>query len=55
MIPYRGELEGCEISTDFLRRTEHSEAHYELVEKFLDIGKGEQGMGVFTKWLGLPD
>lgn len=55
LLPYRAQLEGAEVSLDLLRHVKHSEAKYEIIEKFIDIDEGDDGIMILTKWVGLPD
>lgn len=55
LLPYRSNLEGTEVSSHLLRHGEHSEAKYEIIEIFMDIDEGDDGIMVLNQWVRLPD
>ena len=55
MILYRDDLNGKELSESLKKQLQHVESKYEVIDKFLDIAEGDDGIFVHVQCLGQPD
>lgn len=49
LMPYQAHPEGTKVSVDLLRHVKHSEANYEISEKFIDKDGGNDGIIILTE------
>ena len=52
---YHSQLVGAEVSKDLLSYATHTEAHYEIIERILDIKIDRGVFWLKIEWEGLPD
>ena len=55
LLLYKESTRGKEASLKLRGYAEHTEANYETIEEFLELGEDPSGVYVRIRWAGLPD